>query len=76
MKLSKDTALKTILVIATAGILFSGYLSYKEIVTSAGTCSAAAGAPCALFGVPVCIYGLAMYLLVFVLAWFGMSSKG
>ena len=69
MKMTKDSALKVILVISIAGILFSGFLSYRELTTGASSCSAAAaGTVCALLGIPVCVYGLIMYILVFLLS--------
>jgi uncharacterized membrane protein len=76
MKLTKDQALKFILIISVAGILFSGFLSYRELTTGAGSCSiAAAGTICSILGIPVCVYGLIMYTLVFLISLRGLKSK-
>jgi uncharacterized membrane protein len=69
--MNKETALKGILGISVAGMLFSGYLSYGELIKGAcpiGGCSS-------LFGVPVCVYGFFMYLAVFILSSIGLKSK-
>ncbi len=71
MCIKRETSLKSILIIAIAGILFSGYLSYSELfrrICVFGGCSN-------LFGLPVCFYGLIMYLAVFTLALLGLRSK-
>jgi len=65
------TALKTILAISVAGILFSGYLSYSELVKkfcAFGTCSN-------VVGIPACIYGFVMYLVVFIIALLGLNER-
>ncbi len=69
--MKKTTALKTILVISIAGMLFSGYLSYTELFRD--TC--AAGGCSNIGGIPVCVYGLIMYVIVFLVALFGIKSK-
>jgi len=70
--MKKQTALKTILGISVAGILFSGYLSYYELFRKfcpvGGGCSN-------LLGLPVCVYGLIMYIAVLVIAILGIKSK-
>jgi uncharacterized membrane protein len=70
-KMKKEIALKIILAISIAGMLFSGYLSYTEIfngVCSMGSCSSVAS-------IPACVYGLAMYLVVFVISLLGLKKK-
>ena len=65
------TSLKVILGISVAGILFSGYLSYSELIASKcvlGGCSYVLGAP-------ACVYGFVMYTIVFVVALLGLRSK-
>jgi hypothetical protein len=60
-----------IMIISLIGILFSGYLSYGELIKqncSIGGCSTVAG-------VPACVYGFVMYLVVFILSILGLSSK-
>ena len=60
-------ALWWILGLSVTGIVFSGTLSYRELcLAGAAGCSVAQGGR--LLGVPVCVYGLAMYLLVAVVA--------
>jgi hypothetical protein len=64
-------ALWCILGLSAVGILFSGTLSFRELCPAgAGGCGATRGD--ALLGVPVCVYGLAMYLLVAVIAALGL----
>ena len=65
-------ALVLILIVSLVGILFSGYFSYTEIFQ--GSC--ALGGCSNLYGYPTCVYGLGMYLLIFLLAWFGLKSRG
>ena len=67
----KTLALKIILGISITGLLFSGYLSYTELVQKIcplGGCSN-------MLGLPVCIYGFVMYLAVLVVATFGLKAK-
>ena len=76
IKVTKQLALKAILVISIAGALFSGFLSYKELTTGPGACSVAAtGTICSILGIPVCVYGLIMYILVLLLSLAGLKSK-
>ena len=65
------TALKAILGISIAGILFSGYLSYTELFR--GTCPL--GGCSYMLGLPVCVYGLVMYIAVFIVALLGLRPK-
>ncbi|MEK6859589.1 MAG: hypothetical protein AABX54_02130 [Nanoarchaeota archaeon] len=51
------------MVISIAGMLFSGYLSYGELIRK--TCSL--GGCSSLGGIPVCVYGFIMYLIVFII---------
>ncbi len=69
--MEKQTALKTILVISIAGLLFSGYLSFGELFQK--TCST--GGCSELGGVPTCVYGFVMYLIVFVVSLLGLKKK-
>jgi len=65
-----------ILIISICGILFSGYLSYKELFSKEKSCSVQGGS-CGIkiAGLPVCIYGLLMYLLVFVISLVGILKN-
>jgi uncharacterized membrane protein len=72
----KETALKTVAWLSVAGMLFSGYLSYTELF--AGFCGAAKlgmGSCTDVGGVPACVYGFVMYLIVFIVSVLGMKSK-
>lgn len=69
--MNKNVALKTVLGISVAGMLFSGYLSYGELMTQTcptGDCSY-------MLGLPVCVYGFIMYTLVFLVCLWGLKSK-
>jgi uncharacterized membrane protein len=70
--MKKQVSLIIILIISIAGILFSGYLSYTELVRK--TCALGGGCS-SLGGIPVCIYGFIMYLLVFIISTLGLKSK-
>ncbi|MBU3935400.1 hypothetical protein KJ909_01880 [Patescibacteria group bacterium] len=68
-------ALKTISVIAMAGVLFSGYLSYGELFK--GSCDLT-GVSCGannVGGVPACVYGLVMYIIVLIVSVLGWKGK-
>lgn len=74
--MKKETALKVILIISIAGMLFSGYLSYTELF--AGFCGAAKlglGACSNVFKIPACVYGFFMYMIVFIISLIGLNSK-
>jgi hypothetical protein len=71
--MKKQLSLTIILIISILGILFSGYLSYGELVK--GTCPLGSCSAKPLLGLPVCIYGFVMYLIVFVIAILGFKSK-
>ena len=74
--MKKETALKIILIISIAGMLFSGYLSYTEIFASfCGASYLGMGSCSNVFQIPACVYGLVMYLLVFVISLIGLKSK-
>jgi len=72
MCMKKKTALTAIFCISIAGILFSGYLSYFELFRK--VCPVGGG--CSnLLGLPVCVYGLGMYIAVFVISLLGLKAK-
>jgi uncharacterized membrane protein len=74
--MKKESALKIILIISIAGILFSGYLSYTELF--AGFCGATKlgmGACTNVLKIPACVYGFFMYLIVFIISIIGLNSK-
>lgn len=71
MAITKSLALKIILGISIAGLLFSGYLSYGELIKSQcvfGGCSF-------MLGLPVCVYGFVMYLAVFTISILGIRAR-
>jgi hypothetical protein len=74
--MKKQTALKIILGISILGMLFSGYLTYGELFAkSCYATSLGLGACTAVKGVPACVYGFFMYLVVFIVSIFGIRSK-
>jgi len=74
--MKKQTALWTIMCIAIAGMLFSGYLSYTELF--AGFCGAAKlgmGACTNVAKIPACVYGFVMYTIVLIISIIGLKSR-
>ena len=65
-----NIALTGIMIISIIGVLFSGYLSYSELTT--GNCPL--GNCPGIFGIPACVYGLVMYLLVLILSYLGLKG--
>lgn len=77
--MSQKTTFILFVLIALAGVLFSGYLTYyhywgggcqKAIVSCGG-----GGQTVLIFGLPTCVYGFFMFLLVAVLALLGLGQK-
>lgn len=69
-------ALKSVLVIAVAGLLFSGYLSYNELFASG--CHNAfvrCGSTFRLANLPACVYGFFMYLTIVILTATSLAKK-
>jgi hypothetical protein len=60
--------LNAIRVISAIGVLFSGYLTISELTAQ----QCAAGGCQAILGLPTCMYGLVMYIAIFVLS---LTSK-
>jgi hypothetical protein len=75
--MTKSRALKIILGIAVVGVLFSGYLSYRELFL--GSCNlgfVSCGVNTKpIVGLPACVYGLVMYSGVLIISWLGLKSK-
>ncbi len=63
--MEKNGYLKIILAFSVFGMLFSGYLTYGELTK---TCQFGCSAAGTIFGLPPCIYGLAMYTIITILA--------
>lgn len=71
------TALKIILVISIVGLLFSGFLSYRELFSGECdlglvSCGTKTGS---VIGLPACVYGFFMYFVVFIVSFLGLRSK-
>ena len=76
--MSAKRALRAVLAIAVLGIAFSGVLTYRELWGGGGgaSCSLAAGGGCtSLLGLPVCVYGLIMYLAIATLSALGLRGE-
>jgi hypothetical protein len=76
MDMKKQTTLKTIFIISILGMLFSGYLSWGELI--AKSCYASnlgLGACTSVAKIPACVYGFVMYLIVFTISILGLRSK-
>ncbi len=75
--MTKKIALRIILIISVAGLLFSGYLSYGELVQKACPVGlpAQAGGCSNVLGAPACVYGFIMYLIVFIVSAIGLKSE-
>ena len=72
MCIKKQISLKIILAISITGLLFSGYLSFFEVIMK----RCALGGGCGtLLGLPVCLYGFAMYLIIFIITILGLKAK-
>ena len=78
--MESKTALSIISGISLVGILFSGYLTFKEVLAKfivmpcvSETCSVASCSQ-QILGLPTCAYGLAMYLIVFVISLLGRKN--
>lgn len=66
--MDKLLALRIIFFISIAGLLFSGYLSYMELFAEGGCSDAIVSCGTkdfSLLGLPACVYGFVMYLLIF-----------
>ena len=71
---TKQNSLFVIMVISIIGILFSGFLSYRELFTP--SCNIGFVACGAKVGtLPACVYGLVMYTVVFLVSFLGYRSK-
>lgn len=74
--MTKQTALKVIIIISLAGIAFSGVLSYQELfLNDCGIGLVKCGVTGPIAGVPACVLGLIMYVAVFGIAYTGYRSK-
>lgn len=70
--------LKVILILAIAGVLFSGYLSYYELFSPAGCSDAIVSCGDKGFEIaelPACVYGFFMYLAILILTLWSILAK-
>jgi uncharacterized membrane protein len=71
---TKQNSLLVTMVISVAGVLFSGFLSYKELFV--GNCNLGFVSCGATVGsLPACVYGFVMYSIVFIVSFLGYRSK-
>jgi uncharacterized membrane protein len=63
IEMKKEYLLRLILAISVIGLLFSGYLSFIELGGLGGSCRVFSE----IIGLPTCVYGFFMYLIIFVL---------
>ena len=68
-------ALQLILLISLVGVVFSGTLTYRELVSHSCALCTAFTQSGTIFGYPPCVYGLVMYFIVAVIAALGLRSK-
>jgi len=73
--LKERDALRIILLVSIAGLLFSGYLSYQELFAGGCDTGCTIFAPQSLLGIPVCVYGFVMYLTIVVVTTLGLTKK-
>jgi len=74
--MKKQTSLKIILILAISGMLFSGYLSYGEVIAKSCYASQLGMGQCTqVFNLPACVYGFVMYLIVFVISVIGLKAE-
>ena len=73
--MDKNDYLKIILLFSIFGMLFSGYLSYGEFFTGGSSGLGCAVASTKILGLPTCIYGFVMYLIIGVLAYLALQIK-
>lgn len=67
-------ALQAILIIGLAGLSFSGVLVYREVFGGAAGCGTQQGGT-QILGLPVCVYGFSMFLLITIVAALGLWSS-
>lgn len=78
--MKEKTALKVVFIISIAGLLFSGYLSYMELFQNGCEnaiikCSVGDEPVVDLGTLPACVYGLVMYLIIFIITGLGLKGK-
>lgn len=64
VEMNKKTLTAILIVVAVAGLLFSGYLSYIELSGQGASCTITKQ----IFGLPTCVFGFIMYAIILLLA--------
>ena len=67
-------ALQATLVVSAGGILFSGFLTYRELFVNSALACPSPGAPGTILGYPACVYGFFMYCAVAAISAFGLTG--
>jgi uncharacterized membrane protein len=57
--------------VSLAGVAFSGTLTYREFSGAAASCPSV-GTPGTIFGLPACVFGLVIYVLLAALTGFAL----
>lgn len=70
--MSQRLALILVFIIAIAGVLFSGTLTYQELFGRAALTCPAPGAPGTILGYPACVYGFFMYVILAIISGIGV----
>jgi uncharacterized membrane protein len=66
--MDKNNYLRIVLAISVLGLLFSGYLTYQEF--NGVSCQAIS-----ILGLPPCVYGFLMYLVVGIIALVALGTE-
>jgi uncharacterized membrane protein YhaH (DUF805 family) len=61
-----------VFLLAIAGALFAGYLSFSKLVLQ--TCALNEGCNY-LLGIPTCVYGFVLFVIILVLAWMRLQAR-
>ena len=75
---SAKLSLLLITILSALGVAFSGVLSFQELFANGSLASPLLSCTAKtqqLFNLPTCVYGLAIYLLIFTLALLGYRTK-
>jgi len=68
INLKEKILLKAIFIVSLVGLLFSGYLSFVELSGQTASCPFSRQ----IVKIPTCVYGFAMYGIIFALALFAL----
>lgn len=68
-------AIRIILGVSFAGLVFSGVLTVQELFGRQALTCPSPGAPGTIFGYPACVYGFVMYAVIVGIALAGVLGK-